>query len=88
MFDKIVLSMASIRIFSGSLEVIAAIIMLRLNQVEKALIVNTSLAMVGPIVLITTTTIGLASITDRLSWGKIGWIACGLSCILIGILKK
>ncbi|CAH0118590.1 YqhV family protein [Paenibacillus sp. MSJ-34] len=88
MIDKIVLSMASIRILSGSIEVLAALLMLRLNQPEKALAVNTALALVGPIVLITTTSIGVIGIADKLSWGKIGWIVCGVGCILIGILKK
>ncbi|WP_409346436.1 YqhV family protein [Paenibacillus sp. MBLB4367] len=88
MLNKFVLSMAMIRMFSGSLEIIAAIIMLRINQVDKALIVNSSLAFVGPIVLLATTTIGLVGMADKLSVGKIVWIFAGLSCIFIGILKK
>ncbi|WP_106768093.1 YqhV family protein [Paenibacillus faecalis] len=88
MLDKFVAGMASLRIFSGSLEIIAALIMLRLNQVDKALAVNSALALTGPLILILTTTIGLVGMADRLSWDKIGWISCGVALLLFGILKK
>ncbi|ULO10290.1 YqhV family protein [Paenibacillus sp. 19GGS1-52] len=80
--------MAVLRIISGSVEISAALLMLRLNQVDKALVVNSALALVGPTVLILTTTIGLTGMTQQLSWSKIGWIGCGVAFLLIGILKK
>jgi len=88
MINKIVLSMASLRMLSGSIEIIAAIMMLRLATIEKALLVNTTLALVGPLVLLTTTTIGLVGIAEKLSFGKMLWILAGVSCIFIGILRK
>ncbi|MCS7461650.1 YqhV family protein [Paenibacillus doosanensis] len=88
MINKIVLSMASLRLLSGSIEIIAALIMLRLNQIDKALLVNTGLAMVGPFVLLTTTTLGLIGMAEKLSYGKMLWVLVGVSCIFIGILKK
>ena len=88
MINKIVLSMASLRLMSGSIEIIAAIIMLRLATIEKALLVNSGLALVGPLVLLATTTIGLVGIAEKLSFGKMLWVLAGVSCIFIGILKK
>lgn len=88
MFNKIVFTMAMLRVVSGSIELLAALLMLRLNQIDKALLVNTGLAMVGPLILISTTTIGLIGMADKLSWGKIVWITAGVACIFIGILKK
>jgi hypothetical protein len=88
MLNKFVATMAIIRILSGSLEVIAALIMLRFNQVEKALLINSGLAVVGPFVLLTTTTIGLLGIAEKLSFGKMLWVIAGVSCIFFGILKK
>ncbi|MCZ8512813.1 YqhV family protein [Paenibacillus filicis] len=88
MLNKIVLSMATLRIFSGSIEIFAALLMLRFNQIEKALLVNSGLALVGPFVLLTTTTIGLVGLADKLSIGKLVWVMAGVSCIFIGILKK
>jgi Protein of unknown function (DUF2619) len=86
--SKIVLSMAALRLFSGSLEIIAAIIMLRLAQVDKALLVNSGLALVGPIVLLTTTSIGLVGLAEKLSFSKMLWVLAGVACIFIGVLKS
>nr|WP_233168439.1 YqhV family protein [Paenibacillus roseus] len=80
--------MATLRLVSGSLEIIAAIIMLRLNQIDKALVVNSSLALVGPIILISTTTIGLVGLSDKLSLDKFIWVLAGITCLMVGILKK
>ncbi|WCK53548.1 YqhV family protein [Aneurinibacillus sp. Ricciae_BoGa-3] len=87
MLQKAVLGMATLRIFSGSLEIIAALIILRLNSVEKALVVNSALALVGPLVLLTTTTIGLIGMADKISLSKIVWIFAGIACIFIGVKK-
>lgn len=88
MINKIVLTMGMLRLFSGSIEICAALIMLRLNQIDKALVVNSSLALVGPLILITTTTIGLIGMSDKLSAAKLAWVTAGVTCLLIGILKK
>ncbi|CAN7602813.1 YqhV family protein [Paenibacillus sp. LjRoot153] len=88
MMNKIVITMASLRLMSGSVEIIAAILMLRLATIEKALLVNSALALVGPLVLLTTTTIGLVGIAEKLSYGKMLWIIAGVSCLFIGIIKK
>ncbi|GIO38993.1 hypothetical protein J41TS12_38540 [Paenibacillus antibioticophila] len=88
MLDKFVTGMASLRIVSGCVEIVAAILMLKLGRVDKALAVNSALAFVGPSVLLITTAIGLAGMADKLSWGKMLWIGLGVSCLLIGILKK
>ncbi|MDQ6421059.1 YqhV family protein [Paenibacillus sp. LHD-117] len=88
MLNKIVMTMASLRLLSGSIEICAAILMLRLNQIDKALVVNSSLALVGPLILIATTTVGLVGLSDKLSASKFVWVAAGVICLMIGILKK
>ncbi len=85
--EKAVLGMAIIRILSGSIEVTAAFIMLKLNDVGKALFVNSLLALVGPFILLATTTIGLLGMSERLSISKIVLILCGVSLILYAIRK-
>lgn len=87
MFEKAILGMASLRVLSGSLEILAALLILRVNQVEKALLINSGLALVGPIVLLLTTTIGLLGVAERVSFGKLVWILVGVACILIGVRK-
>ncbi|HZG76015.1 DUF2619 domain-containing protein [Paenibacillus antri] len=88
MVDKIVVSMALLRVLSGSIELMAAFLIYRLASVEKALVINSSLALVGPIIFISITALGLVGITDKLSFGKLAWVAVGVACLLIGILKK
>ncbi|WP_339146749.1 MULTISPECIES: YqhV family protein [unclassified Sutcliffiella] len=86
-FDPSVLSMAGIRIFSGLLEITAAIIMLSLNDVKKAIVVNSMLAVVGPLIFISTMMIGLISMADEISFSKMIYIAIGVGFILFGIYK-
>lgn len=86
--SKYLLGMVLLRLLSGSLEITAAITMYRLNSVEKALFVNSLLALVGPFVLIATTSLGLIGIADKLSVSKLLWIIAGLTCLFIGIFKS
>jgi sugar phosphate permease len=86
-FDPAVLSMAGIRLFSGVLEISAAIIMLCLNDVKKAIIVNSMLAVVGPLIFISTMMIGLISMADEITFSKLIFIGIGVGFILFGIYK-
>lgn len=86
--EKIVLAMGLLRILSGSIEISAAILMLKLNNVEKALLVNSSLVLVGPIILILTTSIGLSGIAEDISYFKIFLIFCGIGLVLYGVLSR
>ncbi|WJH34300.1 YqhV family protein [Paenibacillus aurantius] len=88
MINKFVMGMASLRLVSGTLEILAALLMLRLNQVDRALLVNSGLAFVGPLVLLATTTIGLVGLADKLSFSKMLYIFAGVGLIFFGILKK
>ncbi|MFD2616631.1 YqhV family protein [Terrilactibacillus laevilacticus] len=85
LFEKAVLGMATLRLLSGSIEIIAAILMLKVNQIDKALVINSSLAIVGPLILIATTSIGLIGIADKISFIKILWIFTGIALILYGV---
>lgn len=88
MINKIVLGMCTVRMMSGTIEILAAFWMLRLNQVDKAFLINSGLAVIGPIVLLSTTSMGLMGIADKCSLAKWLWLAVGLSCMCIGVLKK
>ncbi|MED3553385.1 YqhV family protein [Cytobacillus praedii] len=85
LFEKAIMSMALLRIISGSIEIFVAILILKFNDIEKALLVNSSLALVGPIILIITTTIGLVGLSERVSLTKLIWIFGGVACILYGV---
>ncbi|HZG60472.1 MAG TPA: YqhV family protein [Anoxybacillus sp.] len=87
MIEPAVLSMAGLRFLSAMIELSAAIVMLLFNDVKKAVAVNAFLAIVGPIIFITTMTIGLLSLTDELSFSKLFFIAIGIGFILFAIYK-
>ncbi|WP_017727002.1 YqhV family protein [Halalkalibacterium ligniniphilum] len=81
------LIMVGLRILSGLIEISAAGLMLRLNSIEKAVAINAGLALVGPIIFISSISIGLLSMADRLSFTKICLIGAGVVLILLGIRK-
>ena len=85
--EAAVLAMATLRLFSGSLEILAALIMLHFNDAKKALAVNGMLAFVGPTVLILTMSIGVLSVANELSFLKLFFLVLGISCILIAVFK-
>lgn len=86
-FETSVLIMAMLRLFSGSMEVFAALLMLYFNDAKKALFVNGLLAFVGPTVLIVTMSIGIASVANEISMSKMFFLALGVGCIFIAVLK-
>lgn len=79
--------MALLRVISSMIELSAAIAMFYFNDVKKALVINSFLAVVGPMVFITATSIGLISVANTVSFGKLFLIIVGVIFILIGILK-
>ncbi|MGD8191556.1 YqhV family protein [Brevibacillus ginsengisoli] len=87
MLEKAIIGMASLRLISGTIEILAALWILRLNQVDKALLVNSGLALVGPIVLLTTTTIGLIGLAEKINLTKMLIIFAGVALIFIGVRK-
>lgn len=85
MFEKAIIGMAFLRMISGSIELIVALLILKFNNIEKALVLNSSLALVGPIILILTTTIGLVGMAEKISFMKVIWIFSGVALILYGV---
>lgn len=83
--DKAILGMAILRLISGSIEIFVALLIIKMNDIEKALVVNSSLALIGPPVLLLTTVIGLTGMADKVSLSKIFWVLCGVGCILYGV---
>jgi len=85
--NSTVLTMACLRFISSFIEFIAAILIVTNNDVKKALMINGMLALVGPIVMVSSFTIGLVSVADQLSFGKLIMIVVGVLFILIGVFK-
>jgi hypothetical protein len=88
LFEKAIMGMALLRILSGSIEIFVAFLILKYNDVEKALVMNSSLALIGPLILIITTSIGLLGISEKISYTKLMWIFGGVACILYGVKSQ
>jgi uncharacterized membrane protein len=85
--EKVILAMAGLRIFSGLLEVTAGLLILKFNHVEKALMINAALAIIGPIIFITSMSLGIIHLADKLSYSKLLFIGLGVGFILLGLRK-
>jgi len=86
--ESALLYMVLLRIFSGSVDIAAAGLMFKFNDLEKALVINTMLALVGPTVMIITTGIGISGLGDKISLGKIIFLLSGVALILISMRMK
>lgn len=85
--DKFVLGMALLRLLSGSIEITAALLMLKFDNLHTAFKINAILALVGPTVLITVTTIGLIGLAGKMPMSKMFIIVVGVITIFIGLRK-
>lgn len=84
---KIIIVLGSLRLISGMIEMLAGLLILKFNDVEKAVMVNATLAIVGPIIFITSMGLGLWHLSDKLSYSKLLLIGSGVCLILIGLKK-
>ena len=82
-----VLVMGLLRIISGVIELIAALLILVIQDLKTAMLINAFLAIVGPIILVATMTAGLIGLAGDLSITKILFIVIGVGFILIGTLS-
>ncbi|WP_078596716.1 YqhV family protein [Evansella clarkii] len=84
-FQAALLGMVLLRLLSGTFEITAALLMLKFNSIEKALAINAILAIVGPLTLILTMTLGLLGIASSMPAGKLIVIGLGVGLILLGL---
>lgn len=76
--------MALLRFLSASVEVTAALLMLRLGRVDAAFRINALLGLIGPVILIAVTAVGLFGLAGKISYARFGMIALGVTLILFG----
>ncbi len=72
------------RVLGAGGEIAAAILMLRINTIEAALRINAVLGLLGPVVLIAVSALGLWSLVERVSFAKLAITLCGCILIIIG----
>lgn len=86
--DKIVVGMALLRMFSGIIELTAALLMLKFGRVEIAFKINAVLALIGPTVLVLVTSLGLVGLSGKISYYRMAIIVFGVILIFSGTRKS
>lgn len=86
--EKALLFMVTLRLLSGGIEITAALLMLKFNNLEKAFYINSLLALVGPVVLIVTTGIGLYGLAGKMPLTKSIGLVAGILLILYSLRSK
>lgn len=85
MVERALLLIILLRIFSGSIDITAAMLMYKFNDLEKAFYINTLLALVGPCILIITTAIALFGLTEKISLIRMVCLFVGITLIFISL---
>ncbi|WP_419962612.1 YqhV family protein [Psychrobacillus sp. BM2] len=83
--EKALLFIIILRLLSGSIELSAAMMMIKFNDLEKAFYINSMLALVGPVVLIVTTGIGLTGLSEKISLTRMVCLFAGILLILYSL---
>ncbi len=82
--DHTVLAMALLRVFSGLVELSAALLIIRLNKVDAALRINGVLAVIGPTILLAGIIVGIAGLSDRIPFFRLLLVYIGAFLIFFG----
>ncbi|GAB6098599.1 hypothetical protein JCM16358_04780 [Halanaerocella petrolearia] len=83
--DKIVLSMSAVRFISGMIELLAAALIFKFNSRVAAFQINSFLALVGPMVMVLATSIGLIGLASKFSLLQMVVIILGVILIFVGM---
>lgn len=76
--------MAVLRILSGVLEIAAALIFIKLGKVETALRINALLGIIGPLVFVLVSVLGIVAVAVKLPPLKIVLLTLGTILVLLG----
>ncbi|NLW59864.1 MAG: DUF2619 domain-containing protein [Firmicutes bacterium] len=76
--------MSILRIISGFLEIGTAFLFLHFKKVEIALQLNAVLGLVGPIIFLLVSGLGLITVATKISPFKVALVALGVICIVLG----
>ncbi|NLG68905.1 MAG: DUF2619 domain-containing protein [Firmicutes bacterium] len=88
--ERVVSGMALLRLLSATLEITAAILMVRSGRVADAVRINGLLGLVGPLVLASVTALGLAGLAEagRLSPARLAILAVAVLLIFLSVRQR
>lgn len=76
--------MAAVRMVSSAIELGAALLMLRLARLDAAVQINAALGLVGPLVLVTVTILGVAGLAGKIPLTRLALIGAGVMLVILG----
>lgn len=82
--DAALRGMATLRIISGCLEILAALAFLRFGKVETALRLNALLGLIGPLVFVLVGVLGIVAVAVKLPPLRIACLTLGTILVLVG----
>lgn len=88
MVSSALLAIVFLRIFSGSIEILAALLIYRYNSLEQALKINALLASIGPLIFLGAMYLGLTGLTQKINYHKMFLIYFGVGLIFWGLRMK
>jgi hypothetical protein len=80
--------MATIRALSLAAELAGFVLILTSIRIERALRVNSALGLVGPLVFITVSAVGLAGLAGRVGFGRLALVAAGVLLVFLGTFSR
>ena len=83
--DKVVFGMAVMRLLSSSIELTAALLILKFDSIQTALKINAVLALIGPTIMTVVMIIGLTGLSGKIPLSNFLIILLGVALIFYGI---
>lgn len=82
---RVVATMALVRLLSATMEIAAAVLMVRSGRVAEAVRINGALGLVGPLVLAAVTAIGMVGLAGKLPAGRLALLGAAVALILASL---
>jgi hypothetical protein len=84
MDERLMWGIRLVRLLSATIEVTAVILLLRMHDVRSMLRLNAGLGMVGPLIFITVSALGLTASLGQVQPAKLVLILIGVVLVIIG----
>ena len=85
MVSSLLLGIVLLRLLSGGIEIMAALLIYKFNNLEYALKINALLASIGPIIFLAAMYLGLTGLARKVNFHKMFIIYLGVALIFWGL---
>jgi hypothetical protein len=82
--EKFLLGIRLMRALSATIEVTAALLLFQMTDIRSMLRLNSLLGLVGPLIFITVSALGIVGSLDEIRWPKLLLVLAGVSLVVIG----